>query len=561
MDGYNNYANNINNNNVNKVFADRGCVVLRYINDDLPIEYRCVCGKIRVQRLEQFKKQRCRHCSYVVETSCPSVADIVELSGEVWRRICGGWVSSWGNAKNIHGKQLTLCPTKIRYRINGRHEYASRLVARAFHILGWEQLLNQKYVVTHIDKNKFNNHVENLKVISKMEIDHSYFKKRRSDEYVDVTNVSSHKIVELPGYTIYENGEIYNGIRFLRFSVCKESGYKQVCLKKSALKTVKVHRLVCYAFNPIKGLDRFSDYANFQVNHKDGNPGNNSSKNLEWVHQSDNIQHSYNYGLNNKTTRVVQKNRDTDEILAKFTSVSEASRISGESYYMITKCLKSGLCNNHKSNWELAVDTQKTYTDQQLNFVTVPDFPTYRIYANGNISKQYLFLKSTNEAETGYDRIYMAEYGSTYVHRVICYAYNPINNLMRFKDYSGIRVKHLDGNKLNNTSTNLEWIIESSELLPKTCDNTHKYSNNVAGTELNCAKLRPVIQSDKDSGDVLAVFRSVAEAARVTGEKEHSIREYMKGKPASTRKYNWQSADPERDAERSQKYSRKCLEK
>lgn len=41
-------------------------------------------------------------------------------------------------------------------------------------------------------------------------------------------------------------------------------------------------------------------------------------------------------------------------------------------------------------------------------------------------------------------------------------------------------------------------------------------------------------------------------------EKEHSIREYIKGKPASTRKYNWKSADPERDVERSQKYSRKC---
>lgn len=147
MDCYNSYVN-INNNEeeVNKVFADRGCAVLRYINDDLPIEYRCICGKIRVQRLEQFKKQRCRHCSYIAESSCPAIDDVIELSGEVWRRICGGWISSWGNAKNIHGKCLTLCHTKIRYRINGRHEYASRLVASAFQILGWEQLSNQKYV-------------------------------------------------------------------------------------------------------------------------------------------------------------------------------------------------------------------------------------------------------------------------------------------------------------------------------------------------------------------------------------------------------------------------------
>jgi hypothetical protein len=57
--------------------------------------------------------------------------DIIEESGEIWTRIKGGWISSFGYCKNVENKLLTLCMDKYRYNIGGKQEYVSRLVAKS----------------------------------------------------------------------------------------------------------------------------------------------------------------------------------------------------------------------------------------------------------------------------------------------------------------------------------------------------------------------------------------------------------------------------------------------
>lgn len=70
------------------------------------------------------------------------------------------------------------------------------------------------------------------------------------------------------------------------------TGYKKVELVRNGKKkSLKVHRLVAEAFIP-KVEDK--PY----VNHKDGNPLNNSVDNLEWCTQAENVQHAYDMGLN-----------------------------------------------------------------------------------------------------------------------------------------------------------------------------------------------------------------------------------------------------------------------
>ena len=70
------------------------------------------------------------------------------------------------------------------------------------------------------------------------------------------------------------------------------TGYKKVELVRDGKrKSLKVHRLVAQAFIPkVEGKP--------YVNHKDGNPLNNSVDNLEWCTQAENVQHAYDMGLN-----------------------------------------------------------------------------------------------------------------------------------------------------------------------------------------------------------------------------------------------------------------------
>lgn len=76
--------------------------------------------------------------------------------------------------------------------------------------------------------------------------------------------------------------------------------YLAVVLRKSGSESKSVHRLVATAFIP-------NPTNKPQVNHKDGNTGNNYVANLEWVTGSENKKHGYRIGI----TKVSQKTRDT----------------------------------------------------------------------------------------------------------------------------------------------------------------------------------------------------------------------------------------------------------
>lgn len=102
-------------------------------------------------------------------------------------------------------------------------------------------------------------------------------------------------------YQISSDGQVkslvgWNGRKYVhREKILKQSktttGYKKVELSKDGKrKSVKVHRIVAYAFIPqVEGKT--------VVNHKDGNPLNNNYKNLEWCTQRENVLHALESGL------------------------------------------------------------------------------------------------------------------------------------------------------------------------------------------------------------------------------------------------------------------------
>ncbi|QIW89796.1 HNH endonuclease [Bacillus phage Izhevsk] len=89
---------------------------------------------------------------------------------------------------------------------------------------------------------------------------------------------------------IGSNGRLYKGqIKKLNDN---GKGYFQVNLKVNGKQTNKyVHRLVAEAFIP-------NTENKPEVNHKDGNKGNNNIDNLEWSTRIENVEHQFSNGLN-----------------------------------------------------------------------------------------------------------------------------------------------------------------------------------------------------------------------------------------------------------------------
>lgn len=106
----------------------------------------------------------------------------------------------------------------------------------------------------------------------------------------------------------------------------------------------------------------------------------------------------------------------------------------------------------------------------------------------------------------GYNYIMMSKEGKekfVSVHRLVAFAFleNPEN-----KD----QVNHIDGNKLNNCVSNLEWCTQ--------LENSRHRITELIGN--NCE--REILQIDK-RGNIINKFHSIAEAARCTNSNKHHI--------------------------------------
>ena len=333
-----------------ELFQEKGCKLTYFKKKTEKLKFICSCGMEKERLYKDFMRGKdCRTCKEKKLKEKPDDKEYTdEKTGEIWKPIVGGWISSFGNAKNSLGKMLTLCPTKFRYHINGTNQYASSLVANAFEIEDHEHLIHAFYIITHLDKNQANNNVNNLKVTTKSNVGSvNGQKSRQSESFKEKINwtqnrfkdIENKKIHELPKHLIYKNGEIWNGNRFLTFSV--KDNYSSICILE---KNYKVHRLVCYAFNPIDGKTKLSDYDELQVNHKDGNKFNNNSDNLEWNTSSENMFHSYENNLNRKVRNVLQYTLDGD-FMEEYISIAEASRKSGEPEHRI-RTISQGKTNS-----------------------------------------------------------------------------------------------------------------------------------------------------------------------------------------------------------------------
>ena len=361
-----------NFNDIFTLFEEKGYKLTYFKKKTENLKYMCSCGLEKERLYKDFMRgKECRTCKEKKLKEIPAEKDYIDIdSGEHWKPIVGGWISNLGNAKNSLGKKLTLCPLKFRYHINGKNQYASRIVAEAFKLENYDKLIDPNYNVSHIDKNSLNNNINNLIILTKKEINNENgHNSRQSDTFKEKINwTASHfdkddikntKIPELPKHIIYKNGEIWNGSRFLTFS--KTDNYLNLFTTNSSY---KVHRLICYAFNPIEGKQLLSTYDDLQVNHKDGNTFNNDASNLEWVSNSKNMLHSYKEKLNKKVRNVLQYTLE-GEFIKEYISISDASRETGEPEHRIREISKGKKNSKAEYLWKLKNEDQtKEYSEK-----------------------------------------------------------------------------------------------------------------------------------------------------------------------------------------------------
>lgn len=145
-------------------------------------------------------------------------------------------------------------------------------------------------------------------------------------------------------YAVSEDGFIYSkakskdGSYKMRVGVLDTSTYYRMNLRldDGTVKKFLVHRLVAITYLPNPNNLP-------EVNHIDGNKLNNKVSNLEWVTRNQNIQHSFDTGLNSSVGEKNGRSEITEDdvrliksLLIKHT-VKEVSDITKVKYNIVSK--------------------------------------------------------------------------------------------------------------------------------------------------------------------------------------------------------------------------------
>lgn len=252
-------------------------------------------------------------------------------------------------------------------------------------------------------------------------------------------------------YLVYSDGRIQNKTTNTFIKPNLSNGYLSCTIGG---KPVRIHRLVALAFLP--NPDNLPI-----VNHIDHNKHNNHVSNLEWVTSVQNTKESLKINGPNVKRCVIQLNID-GSFVKEFQSIADASRETGSSCDMITKCASGAKYCQHvfasdgkRYGWsykqciareELPVDGKK-----------ITGFENYLVTDQGQVystfARRYIKLSKNKD---GYVRVNLmnktGEKKWFSVHRLVAeYFIGPPLD-------GKTQVNHINFVRDNNFVDNLEWV-------------------------------------------------------------------------------------------------------
>lgn len=381
-------------------------------------------------------------------------------------------ISEEGIVKNSKtGRIMKINKGNVQITVNGKNTGRSvgKIVAEAF-IPNPDNLP----VVDHIDGDKMNNKVENLRWISNKQNSLNTWEKRRENgttnagrklgkrkrenivdlEITKYDLLEDEKRVFIDGnitlYAVSRDGKVrnLNTNYYLRGAILNT--YRVFNLKiNGKQRNIAGHRLVAAAFIPNPDNKPF-------VDHVDGNRLNNNVENLRWVSQQENAQNIHKdtpYSIKDKENYSLSLKNLPDEIWRQFRDT--------EIYVS-----NLGRVKNTKTN-KIVKGTTRTDGYHQTRL---------QVYNNGK---------------------------SILTHRLVWLAF--VGEIEE-----GMVINHINGDKSDNRLENLEKVSHQENMIK-------------ASTETNVWNFSRVGEFNKE-GEMLRIFANASEAAREIGILPSSMR-------------------------------------
>lgn len=162
----------------------------------------------------------------------------------------------------------------------------------------------------------------------------------------------------------------------------------------------------------------------------------------------------------------------------------------------------------------------------------------YKVSSNGDVmNKKTGKLRKWQNNGNGYFFVNLiTDNGSKknyYIHRLVAQAFIP--NPLGLPE-----VNHKDEDKSNNIVENLEWITKK--------DNNN-YGTKVARTTKSrnnkcCLNAEKPVICKNNKNEIVAVFNSIQEAARLTSVYRRNIQSCLRGDRKTAGGYTWEAAEP-----------------
>ena len=336
--------------------------------------------------------------------------------------------------------------------------------------------------------------------------------------WTTITNYDNYEVSSLGNVRNKKTG------RFLK-PACN-GGYMIVGLCKNGKGSTKpIHRLVASEFisNPENKP---------QVNHKDKNRSNNNIINLEWVTALENNIHRSNGTVQttNQNLKIWRLDIQNGNKLQLYNSIYEAATWCVENGFSTSihntrgniSCAVRGIYNS-STGFKWVLDKQSYLENEEWKSVKI-DGSEINNYFVSNLGRfknsKGIIMQNYKPHHSGY--IYVRVNKNKYsLHRLIATTF--IDNLANKSS-----VNHIDGNKMNNCVTNLEWV---------TIQENNQHNHNIG---LIKRFTRKIGQYNLDN-ILIKEFASIVEAKKQTNVT--SIKEVLNNRQKTAGGFIWKYLD------------------